>query len=78
MDVSPSFGTHQVWAFKVTELSPTTYVEERVGQEPIIKPSGSGWNGQAMHQLDPHELEPGSWIAAVDGFGKYLVFGLQY
>jgi hypothetical protein len=62
----------------VTELSPTTFVEERVGQETIIKPSGSGWYGQAMHKLDPHELEPGSWIAAVVGFGMFLVFGLLY
>jgi len=78
MDVSPDFGTHQVWAYRVTDISPTTYAEERVGDDPIIKPDGSGWNGQAMHQLDPHELEPGKWIASVDGFGKYLVFGLQY
>ncbi len=78
MDVSPSFGTHQVWAYRVTDLSPTTYAEERVGEEPIIKATGSGWNAQAMHQLDPHQLEPGKWIASVDGFGKYYVFGLRY
>lgn len=78
MDVSPSVGTHQVWAYRVTEISPATYSEERVGDEPIIKPTGSGWNSQAMHQLDPHEIEPGKWIASVDGFGKYFVFGLQY
>jgi hypothetical protein len=78
MDIAPSVGTHQVWAYEVTELTPTTYTEEQVTQEPILKPSGSGWNAQAMHQLDPHQIEPGRWIAAVDGFGKYLVFGLRY
>ena len=78
MDVSPTFGTHEVWAYRVTDLSPTSYAEERVGEEPIIKPSGSGWNAQAMHQLDPHQIGPDRWIASVDGFGKYLIFGLRY
>ncbi len=78
MDVNPSFGTHEVWAYVVTELTPTSYAEEKVGQEPIIKASGDGWNAQAMHQIDAHQLEPDRWIAAVDGFGKYLVFGLRY
>jgi hypothetical protein len=78
MDVAPAIGTHQVWAYEITELTPTTYAEKRFTQEPIIKPSGSGWNAQAMHQLDPHQIEPNRWIAAVDGFGKYLVFGLRY
>jgi hypothetical protein len=78
MDVNPSFGTHEVWAYAVTELTPTTYAEEKVGQEPIIGASGSGWNAQAMHQIDAHQIETDRWIAAVDGFGKYLVFGLKY
>jgi hypothetical protein len=78
MDVNPSFGTHEVWAYRVSELTTTSYTEERVGQEPIIKASGSGWNAQAMHQLDAHQIEPDRWIAAVDGFGKYLVFGFRY
>ena len=78
MDIHPPVGTHQVWAYKVTDISPTTYAEERVGDEPIIKASGTGWNGQAMHQLDPHQIGPNSWIASVDGFGKYLIFGWRY
>jgi hypothetical protein len=78
MDVKPPVGTHQVWAYKVTDISPTSYAEERVGDEPIIKASGSGWNGQAMHQLDPHQVGPNQWIASVDGFGKYFIFGLRY
>ena len=78
MDVNPPVGTHQVWSYEVTDLTPTTYAEERVGQEPIVKASGSGWNAQAMHQIDPHQIEPNRWIAAVDGFGKYFVYGLKY
>jgi hypothetical protein len=31
-----------------------------------------------MHQIDPHQVEQNHWIASVDGFGKYLVYGLQY
>jgi hypothetical protein len=78
MDVNPSVGTHQVWAYWITDISPTTYAEERVGDQPILKPSGDGWNGQAMHHLDPHQVETNRWLAAVDGFGKYFVFGLNY
>lgn len=78
MDVSPDVGTHQVWAYEITDISPTTYAEELAKDTPIVQPSGSGWNAQAMHQLDPQEIGPGQWVASVDGFGKYLVFGLQY
>lgn len=78
MDVRPSQGTHQVWAFEITQLSTTSYSERPVSQDPILKPDGKGWNAQAMHQIDPHQVEDGHWIASVDGFGKYLVFGLQY
>jgi hypothetical protein len=31
-----------------------------------------------MHQLDPHQVGPNQWIASVDGFGKYFIFGLRY
>jgi hypothetical protein len=54
MDLNPPVGTHQVVAYRVTDLSPTTYAEEKVGEEAIISASGGdSWNGQAMHQLDP-------------------------
>jgi hypothetical protein len=78
MDVNPDVGTHQVFALEITELTPTTYAEQLARPEPIIGPSGKGWNAQAMHQLDPHQSGPGRWIASVDGFGKYLVFGWEY
>lgn len=78
MDVNPAVGSHQVFALEITELTPTTYAEQLARPEPIIRASGKGWNAQAMHQLDPHQIGPGKWIASVDGFGKYLVFGLGY
>lgn len=78
MDVNPPYGTHQVWAYEITELSSTSYTEKRVGENPVLKAHGNGWAAQAMHQIDPVQLGPDQWIAAVDGFGKYLVFGLQY
>jgi hypothetical protein len=78
MDVDPSVGTHLIWALEVTDISPTTYAERLVKDEPIVQADGSGWNSQAMHQLDPVEVDEASWVASVDGFGKILVFGWQY
>jgi hypothetical protein len=76
-DGDPTYG-NQIWAFEITELSTTAYHEELAREYPILKASGKGWNAQAMHTLDPVLTEGGRWIAAVDGFGKYLVFGLKY
>jgi hypothetical protein len=78
MDVNPDFGTHQVIALEITEMTPTTYAEQLARPEAIIRASGKGWNEQAMHQLDPYQIGPRKWIASVDGFGKYLVFGWEY
>jgi hypothetical protein len=78
MDVQPSFGTHAVRAFEITELTTHSYAEKEARAEPIIQPDGEGWNGQAMHQLDAHRIGPGRWIASVDGFGKYYVYGWRY
>jgi hypothetical protein len=78
MDVNPPVGSHQVFALEITELTPTTYAEQLARPEPIIGPSGKGWNAQAMHQLDPQPYRSGRWIASVDGFGTYLVFGWEY
>jgi hypothetical protein len=78
MDVAPQVGTHLIWAYEITDISPTTYAEKRVKDEPVVQASGSGWNAQAMHQIDPVQTGPNQWLAAVDGFGKYLVFGLEY
>jgi hypothetical protein len=78
MDVDPPIGTHLIMAYEITELTEASYSEKLVQKEPVLKPSGSGWNGQAMHQIDPFQLKPDRWIAAVDGFGKYRIYGLAY
>ncbi|MCP3941313.1 MAG: hypothetical protein GY710_07505 [Desulfobacteraceae bacterium] len=64
-DAYPIYGK-QVWAFKITELTPDRY-QEKLVENPIVTASGSGWNAKGMHTVDPHRLEDGSWIACVDG-----------
>jgi hypothetical protein len=78
MDVNPPVGTHQVMAYEITEISPTSYAEQLAQEAPVLVASGSGWNGQAMHQLDPVQVDDDSWIASVDGFGEYWIFGWDY
>ena len=78
MDIDPPVGTHQVMAYEITEITPETYSEKLAQEAPIVMASGSGWNGQAMHQLDPVQVDSNSWIPSVDGFGKYWLFGWQY
>ena len=78
MDIDPPVGTHQVMVYEVIEITPTSYAEKLAQEAPIVRASGSGWNGQAMHQLDPVQIDLNSWIASVDGFGEYLIFGWQY
>ena len=78
MDIDPPVGTHQVMAYEITEITSTAYSEQLVQEAPVLMASGSGWNGQAMHQLDPVQVDEDSWIASVDGFGEYWIFGWQY
>jgi hypothetical protein len=54
-------------AFRVQELTTTSYVEEPVGSGPILRPTGQGWNASGMHHVDAHQLGPNRWLAAVDG-----------
>lgn len=67
-----------VWAYEVTTLTPTEYAERPVRDAPILRPDGSGWNEKAMHHYDVHLRDDGSWIASVDGFGTYRMFGWSY
>jgi hypothetical protein len=66
-DCAAAYGT-SVWAFEVTELTPDTYRERPVGREPILGPSGAGWNADGMHHVDAHPLGDGDWLACVDGW----------
>jgi hypothetical protein len=78
MDVDPPIGTHLVWAYEINEISPTSYRETLAVDHPIIQAGRAGWNEQAMHQIDPVQVGPNTWVASVDGFGKYLIFGWDY
>ena len=66
-DCLPTYG-HAVHAFRITELSPTTYAETMV-PEPVVEASGNGWNSDAMHHVDAHRTAAGQWIAVVDALG---------
>jgi hypothetical protein len=65
-DCSPEYGM-QVRAFEILVLSPEHCQEREVQSEPILAPSGQGWNAAGMHHIDPHEMPGGTWIACVDG-----------
>jgi hypothetical protein len=63
---SPAYGL-DVRAFEITELSTEQYRERPLQTDPILGPSGHGWNARGMHHLDAHHLDDGRWLAAVDG-----------
>jgi len=66
-DCYPTYG-NQVHAFRITEISPTSYREQLV--EPPLATAGThGWNAAGMHHLDAHRVRDGSWIVSVDGIG---------
>ena len=57
-----------VRAFEVETLTAETYTDRQVGPEPMLRGSGTGWNGGGMHHVDAHLIAPGRWVAAVDGW----------
>jgi len=74
-DCYPEYGL-EVNAFIITELTTSSYKEEAYPGNPIITGSGTGWNADKMHHIDPHQIGENQWIACVDGFDKdyYLTF----
>lgn len=75
-DCVPKYG-YQVFAFEITELTPEHYNEREVLENPILSPTGKGWNAERMHHIDLHEIETNSWIACVDGVGGSWKFTKQ-
>ena len=70
-DAYPTYG-NQVWAYEITELTTTSYKERLASELPIVKlTGGTEWNGQGMHQVDPHQVGEDKWIACVDGLREY-------
>ncbi len=65
-DCEPTYG-NQALAFHVSEISPTAYKED--AGIPLVKATSTGWNAEAMHHVDLHQLAKDRWIAAVDGKG---------
>lgn len=63
----PTYG-NAVRAFKITVLTATDYAEKPV-EKPLVQASSAGWNAAAMHHVDAHRLNDGSWIAVVDARG---------
>ncbi len=66
-DDQPIYG-NQVRAFEITELTTTSYREQAVTENPIVKASKSGWNSAGMHTVDPWQIDKEKWIACVDGY----------
>lgn len=67
-DCYPTYG-NQVHAFRITDISPTTY-SERMIEAPLVQSSSKGWNAESMHHVDARQLGENSWIAAVDAKSK--------
>lgn len=76
-DCEPTYG-NQIRAFEITELTRETYREKEVDGNPILKPTGHGWNADRMHHIDPHKIGENQWLACVDGGARYLKFGIHY
>jgi hypothetical protein len=66
-DCYPTYG-YQVFAFQITDISTTTYKEKRI-DTPLVRATSEGWNADAMHHVDLHQISKNKWIAAVDGNG---------
>jgi hypothetical protein len=60
-----SFG-EKVRAFQVDTLTKTSYAEHEIPESPVLGPSGSGWNKDGMHNVDPWWIGD-KWLVAVDG-----------
>jgi len=68
---------HQIHALEIIELTPSTYQEREVAGNPALSPAGTGWNAEAMHTVDAHQLAENAWIACVDGYEK-IAFRPRY
>lgn len=73
-DDEPDYG-RQVWSFRVTELTRSSYREEPAGDDPVLAPGDAPWCARGMHHLDPHPVGSERWLAAVDGKGERWGWG---
>ena len=68
----------EVLAFFITEISRTNFGEKEFEGNPILGPGSKGRNRHGMHHIDAHEISPGKWIAAVDGYRKHLTVRIEH
>ncbi len=62
---SLSYG-RAVRAFQVDVLTTEAYAEHEIPESPLVEASGSGWNADGMHQVDPW-WNGDHWLAVTDG-----------
>lgn len=58
---------HRLLGFEITTLTPDSYSEQPLAENPLLNPDGSGWNAYRMHQLDLYQTSTNSWIGFSDG-----------
>lgn len=63
-----------VRAVEITKLTVAEYEEHEVPESPVLQPGSAKWNKKGMHTVNIHATEDGRFIAAVDGYGKDLLF----
>jgi hypothetical protein len=65
--LKPAYGS-DVHAIRIKELCKSGYVEEYLGESPLLSAGQEHWNSGGMHHIDAHELKDGTCIACVDGW----------
>lgn len=73
-DNSDGYG-RAVVALRIDELTISRYSETPRTDNPVIEASESGWNSAGMHHLSAVRLDDGSYLAAIDGYRTFRVFG---
>lgn len=69
-DCSSHYGK-EVNAARIEALTTTDYREEILGGR-VLAPGAEPWNRRGMHHVDAHEVAPGRWLAAVDGYRRWF------
>ena len=68
-DCTKIYGEN-VRAHEIIKLNKTEYLEQEYSENPILQPTGKGWNSHRTHHLHAIEEASGNWIAAVDGLER--------
>jgi len=60
-----------VYGYRILELSPNTYAEAALEQNPILEPCGDSWARSGMHHLDSLKLGHDDYLGVFDGRGVW-------